>query len=104
MMDEKDIQADWRRRQVMDRAKQLGTLNQIDRRAQYNGPERAQPHALLEAVNAQGNHIRGLQSYTGKLQHDLYNLKLRNGIVTAVVTALLVKAPEIVAWLMRAFG
>lgn len=102
-MDDKELQADFRRRRAIERAEALGTLNKVDRRAQYEGPERARPEALLEAVNAQGNHIRGLQSDTGKLQRDLYNLKLRNGIITAVVTAALVKAPEILSFLAPLF-
>jgi hypothetical protein len=88
---------------AIERAKRLGTYGKIDRRAQYQGSDRAQPEALLQAVNAQGNHIRGLQSDTGKMQKQLYNLKLRNAIVCSTVTALLVKAPEILTWASRLF-
>lgn len=83
---------------VLKRAERLGTLNKIDRRPQYEGPERARPEALLEAVNAQGNHIRGVQSDLGKIQRKVYDLKLRNSIVVAIVTAVLMRLPEIWQW------
>ena len=85
---------------VIERAKYLGTFNKIDRRAQYDGPERAQPEALLHAVNAQSNHIRGLQADTGRLSQQVFNLKLRNAAIVAVVTGLVTRAPEIVRWVL----
>jgi hypothetical protein len=69
---------------VIERAKYLGTFNKIDRSVQYEGPERARPEALLHAVNAQSNHIRGLQSDTGRLSQQVFNLKLRNAVVVAL--------------------
>jgi hypothetical protein len=81
---------------ALDLARKVGTLDKVDRRPQYSDPKKnAQPEALLEAVNAQGNHIRGLQSDTGKMQRQLYNLKLRNSVVVAASTALLMNAPAI---------
>jgi hypothetical protein len=88
---------------VLDRAERLGTLNQVDRRAQYLGPDRAKPEALLSAVNAQGNHIRGVQKDLGQVQHQVFNLKLRNSIIVSIVTAALTKAPEIWSWAHRLF-
>lgn len=84
---------------ALKRAEQLGTLNKIDRRPQYLSEEYSKPHALLEAVNVQGNHIRGVQKNLGELQHQLYNLKLRNSIIVSIVTAVLMRAPEIWQWL-----
>ena len=85
----------------IERAKILGTLGKIDRRAQYNGPERATPGALLEAVNALGNHTRGLRADTGRLSQQVFNLKLRNSVIVAIVTGVLARGPEIVTWLIR---
>ncbi len=90
-------------REAIDRAKRIGTYQQIDRRAQYMSPQHARPEALLEAVNVQGNHIRGVQADVGRVQHDLYNLKLRNSIIVAIVTAVLMKVPEIAAFLYPFF-
>ena len=79
--------------EAIERARQIGTYGKIDRRAQYNGADRATPEALLKAVNELGNHTRGLQSDTGKMQRQLYNLKLRNTLVaitsSAVTSAIL---------------
>jgi hypothetical protein len=90
-------------REAIERAKRIGTYKQIDRRAQYMTPQHARPEALLEAVNVQGNHIRGVQASVGQVQHDVYNLKLRNSIVVAIVTAVLMRAPEIAAYLYQLF-
>jgi hypothetical protein len=87
----------------IDVAKQLGTYEKIDRTPQYTNSEQEQPSKLLKAVNAQGNHIRGLQVDTGRIQQQVFNLKLRNAIVVAVVTGALARAPEIWAWLARIF-
>lgn len=84
---------------ALERAEKCGTLGKIDRTAQYDDPEFAQPKALLKTVNEQGTHIRGAQKDIGRIQRDLYNLKLRNSIVVAVFTAILVRAPEIVSWI-----
>lgn len=73
---------------VIDRAKRLGTFDKIDRHAQYDGPERAHPLALLAAVNAQGNHIRALQSEKERMQEKIANLRLRNSVIVALVTAI----------------
>jgi hypothetical protein len=89
--------------EVLKRAERLGTLNQVDRRPQYLGQENAKPEALLKGINELGNHIRGTQKDLGQVQHQLYNLKLRNAIIVAVVTALLMKAPDLVTWLSRFF-
>ena len=35
------------------------------------------------------------------LQRSLMNLKLRNGLIVAVVTGILARAPEIWGWLLR---
>lgn len=73
---------------AIERAKRLGTYNQIDRRAQYDGPDRAQPGALLDAVNVQGNYIRQLQADKDRMQRSLMNLKLRNSLIVAIVTSI----------------
>ena len=86
---------------VLERAQRLGTLNQIDRKPQYSAPECAKPEALLEAVNVQGNHIRGVQADVGRVQHQVYNLRLRNSLIVAAVTAALTRAPEIWAWVAK---
>lgn len=101
MKDAKEL--DIRTAQAIERAKRLGTLDKIDRRIQYSGPERARPEALLESVNALWPHLRGVQSDVGKIQRRILNLQLRNGIIVAVLTALLARAPEIYAWLARFF-
>jgi hypothetical protein len=83
-------------KEVLDRAERLGTLDKIVRAPQYRDPKFAKPEELLRTVNIHGDALRAVQ-------HDLYNLKLRNGIVTAVVTAVLVKAPEILTLVTRLF-
>lgn len=89
--------------EVLALAARLGTKDEINRTPQYQGDKWSQPHELLRTVNVQGNHIRGVQADVGRVQHDLYNLKLRNSIIVAVVTALLMKAPEIAVWSYRLF-
>jgi len=88
---------------TLERARKLGTLDKVDRTPQYDGPEFAKPEKLQEAVNVQGNHIRGLQKDTGHIQQQIFNLKLRNAIVVAVITAGLTRAPEILGILTRLF-
>jgi hypothetical protein len=88
---------------VLDRAQRLGTLNQVDRRLQYQGPQCAKPEALLKAVNEQGNHIRSAQKDLGQIRHQVYNLKLRNAIVVSAVTVFLTRSPEIWTWVSRFF-
>ncbi len=89
--------------EVLKRAEILGTLNKIDRTPQYRSDDHAKPEKLLEAVNVQGNHIRGVQKTIGQVQRDLYNLKLRNALIVSVATALLMRAPEISVWVWRFF-
>lgn len=84
-------------KEVLDRAERCGTLDKIVRAPQYRDPKFAKPEELLKTVNTHGDKLRAVQ-------HDLYNLKLRNGIITAVVTALLVKAPEIFTVVAGWFG
>jgi hypothetical protein len=81
---------------AIERAKRLGTYGQIDRSKQYEGPERARPEVLLNSVNALGNNYRQLVTEKDRMQKNLMNLKLRNSIITAGVTAVLVRSPEIV--------
>jgi hypothetical protein len=88
---------------AIDRAKKLGTYKKIDRTPQYSGPECATPEALLEAVNVQGNHIRASQANQDRMQRQVFNLKLRNSIIVAVITALVSRAPDIWAFLYRWF-
>lgn len=76
---------------AIERAKRIGTYQKIDRRAQYPASDYANPHELLKAVNALGIHIRGAQVNQGRMQRTLMNLKLRNTLVTSVVTALVIK-------------
>jgi hypothetical protein len=82
-------------------AVRAGTVDKIDRRRQYEDPEFQHPATLLTAVNAQGNHIRGLQSDTGRIQNQVFNLKLRNSIIVAIVTGVVARAPEIFAFVAR---
>jgi hypothetical protein len=89
---------------AIERAKRLGTYDQVDRTAQYSGPDRALPNILLEAVNVQGNHIRALQSETGKLRRDLMRVKIKHAVVVAVIAAVLARGPEIVRWVVRLFA
>jgi len=89
--------------EVLQRAERLGTLDKIDRTQQYQDPKLAQPRALLTAVNVQGNHIRATQADMGRLQHKVYNLKLRNAIIVSMVTAFLMRLPEIWAWAYQFF-
>lgn len=84
--------------EVLQRAERLGTLDKVDRTPQYQNPEEAQPRKLLNAVNVQGNHIRNVQAEMGRIQHKVYNLKLRNAIIVSMVTAFLMRLPEIVLW------
>jgi hypothetical protein len=86
---------------VLKRAELCGTLNQVKRAPQYRGEEYTKPEKLLEAVNAAGDLARGVQADLGKVQNHLYNLKLRNSLIVASVTAALMRAPEIWAWLVR---
>jgi hypothetical protein len=88
---------------VLKRAERLGTLNQVDRKQQYQGDEFTKPESLLKAVNEQGNHIRGVQQNVGKMQRDLYDLKLRNSLIVAFTTAVLMKFPELLAYLKAFF-
>lgn len=85
----------------LEKAQKLGTLGKLDRSAQYSGPEECSPERLLKAVNVIGTHVRGAQSDLGRMQRQLMNLKLRNGIVVALITAIVSRAPEILSWLMR---
>jgi hypothetical protein len=95
-------------RETLERAKKLGTLDKVDRTPQYEDPsEWAKPEKLLTAVNVQGNHVRRAQKDIGEVRHDVQdlklrmNLQLRNTVVTAIVTAVLMKAPEIFSFLYR---
>lgn len=88
---------------VLQRAEQLGTLDKVKRAPQYQDPKQAEPRALLNAVNVQGDHVRQAQADVGKLQHKVYNLKLRNAIIVAMLTAALMRLPEIVDWARQFF-
>lgn len=85
----------------IERAKRLGTFGQVDRTRQYDGPERARPEILLHSVNALGNNYRQLVTEKDRMQKQLMNLKLRNSIVTAAVTAVLVRGPEILRFALH---
>lgn len=80
--------------EVKERAIRLGTWGKIKRDPQYQGPERARPEALLDALNVQGNHIRSLQSEKERMQQTLSNLRLRNSIIVALVTAITTAVAE----------
>jgi hypothetical protein len=94
--------------EAIERAKRIGTYNQIDRKPQYSTPQHALPEQLLEAVNVQGNHIRGVRADVGRVQRQIYDLKLRNSIIVALVTATagaaLMEAPKIAGLLWSWFG
>jgi hypothetical protein len=85
---------------AIERAKRLGTYGAIDRRAQYSGPDRARPEALLQAVNALGNHTRGLQKNYDEMKRAA-NYRLRNTLAAIALTALLARAPELLSWAAR---
>lgn len=89
------------------RAEQCGTYGKPIRDAQYDPkrfPEEKSPERLLLAVNTHGNYIRQLQIDKERIRRQVMNLKLRNGLVVAVVTAALTRAPEILRWLARFFN
>ena len=88
---------------VLQRAERLGTLDKVDRTSQYQNPEETQPRKLLTAVNVQGNHIRSVQKTQGEMQRDLQNVKLRNSIIVSMVTAFLMRLPEIYEFAVRFF-
>ena len=90
--------------EAIERAKRIGTFNQVDRKAQYSTPQHALPAQLLEAVNVQGNHIRGVRADVGRVQRDLYNLTLRNSIMVAALTAFLMELPKIADFVWTWFG
>jgi hypothetical protein len=89
--------------EVLQRAERLGTLDKIDRTPQYEASQNAAPRALLTAVNVQGNHIRAVQADIGRMQHKVYNLKLRNAIIVSMVTAFLMRLPEIWEYVRQFF-
>lgn len=78
---------------------QAGTVNEPNRSRQYQAAIHKTPEKLLEGVNVAGAIARGARTDLDKLQRQMMNLKLRNSVVVAIVTALLVKLPEIWAWL-----
>lgn len=82
--------------EVKERAQRLGTWRQINRDPQYEGPDRAHPLALLNAVNKQGNYIRALQVEKDRMQH-MMNLRLRNSIIVAFVTSVLTSVGTVAA-------
>ena len=88
--------------EVQRRALRAGTLDKIDRSRQYSSAEHATPIALLTAVNAQGNHIRGLQVDHSTIRKEM-NLKLRNAIVVAIVGAVIGNASAIVQFILKVF-
>jgi hypothetical protein len=65
----------------------------------------ATPHVVLNQLNELGTTTRRERD---RMQRDLMNLKLRNSVVVAVVTAVLgavlVKAPDIFQWCANYFG
>jgi hypothetical protein len=74
--------------EAIERAKRLGTFNKIDRRAQYDGPERARPEALLDSHNKQWNALRALQAEKERMQEQIQALRnLRNSIFVSLLTA-----------------
>lgn len=79
---------------------QAGTVGLADRSRQYQHAQAKTPDNLLKGVNATGAIARGTRRDIDRIQKQM-NLKLRNQIVIIAVTALLVRAPEICAWLLR---
>lgn len=86
---------------AIQRAILLGTYGKSDRSKQYDTPYEQQPARLLKAVNVQGDQLRRVQSNQGEMQRELMNLKLRNGVVVAVIAGVLARGPEIWSWLLR---
>lgn len=85
----------------IEKATRCGTLNKPDRSSQYDSPEYLAPEKLRHAINALGTHVRTSQANQDRMQRQLMNLKLRNAVVVAAITAMIARAPEIVALVER---
>jgi hypothetical protein len=98
--------------EAIERAKRLGTFDKIDRRIQYQGPDRAQPEVLLQAVNALGNHTRAQQSSIDILRSELETAKrklrwakAKNTIYIAIIGGASAKGIEVaVLAILKALG
>lgn len=79
---------------VIDRAKRLGTYNQVERKQQYAGSERARPEILLADLNANWDLTRSLQKSSTRKDIEIELLKravkkeraIRN-VLAALITA-----------------
>jgi hypothetical protein len=84
----------------LEKARRAGTLNAADRSRQYQPPfDEITPQRTIEHLNRMGVTVRGLQADKQRMQRALMNLKLRNAIAVAVVTAVLSRSPEIARWI-----
>jgi hypothetical protein len=81
---------------AIERAKRIGTYEQIDRSRQYATPDHAEPAALLKTVNVQSNRVRAIQSANDRMERRM-NLTLRNSLIVSVVTALVTAAATVLA-------
>jgi hypothetical protein len=89
-----DYRDNWDRPSPENVAKSLRDAHAFGRLIQ------ASNHRLVEEVNTQSKHVKGLQADTGRLSQQVFNLKLRNAVIVAVVTGLVTRAPEIVRWVL----
>jgi hypothetical protein len=90
---------------ALDKARMVGTVDQVNRAAQYTVPE---PRELLRAVNEAWSKIRTLEN--GLTQRDAKIAELRNRLrrvqyvnvaLTSIVTALAVKGLEVIFQAIR---
>ena len=83
---------------ILDRARVIGTYNQVNRAAQYT---REDPRELLRAVNEAWTKIRTLEKELGKkdaaiaeLREKLRRSQIVNVTLTSIITALAFKGLE----------
>lgn len=98
--------------EIIDRAKRLGTYNQVGREQQYGGPERARPEILLADLNANWDLTRALQKSLLKkdIQLELLTRALRRertvrkilaGLILASLTSSTIALAKIVIGMHR---
>ena len=87
------------------RARELGTLDAIDRSKQYDEPD---PREVLRAVNEAWAKIRRCENELTKkdaaiaeLRQKLKNSHVVNSVLTAIITALAVKGLEVLFEALR---
>jgi septal ring factor EnvC (AmiA/AmiB activator) len=90
---------------ILDKARVIGTYNQINRAAQYT---REDPRELLRAVNEAWTKIRTLEKELGKkdaaiaeLRDKLRRSQIVNVTLTSIITGLAFKGIELLFQLLR---